>query len=924
MANFLLNLLSLSVSGSVLGLIVFALSRIGKKRLRAGFVYACWAVVLLRFMLPVGGPVGISFAKVSPQSTPVVRSNDGAALYVSPRTRTEGLLTRTDAIKMAESAAGTGENTAPLVESKPAASSGEPTKPVYRDPVFYLCLWAGGVLVSFGGTLLSFGRFRRLLFRTLKPAHPMDSSVLNALNASPYPALYRSDKVSSTVLLGLIRPVIILPDREYSAEDLDRILRHELTHYRRGDLAIKWLQTLVFSLHWFNPFVYLFRTQMTLYCELSCDERLLKTMDRDDKQSYGELLLALAADRALPRRVIAVSFTTQKRDLKERLVQIMTFHKLGRRALALSLAALIMVFGFAFVLGPAGGDTLAEQSAARDTPVEIETVRVTNADEFVAALGSNRHLLLAPGTYDLTTVKGYGVSLGADYYWEESGDGYTLLIDAENLTIEGEGGAEQVEIVTVPRSAEVLHFLGARNITLKNVTCGHTIQADACQGAVIALYGCRDVTIDGCVLFGCGTLGIQADECWNLKTVNTVIKECTTGAVEIGNCFEVMFDNCEFHDCKAHDDNPGLWMIEAYNTTRMGVYNTTVHDNYVYTFVFSSNTHALKMAGCRIYDNRFDCGFAAEGDNIALKGCEFKNNTLGTGWFGGRFGGNYDHVLDFDGGKLDAAALASMTKADYPVPTDNVYTAQKPAGKKLSDGRTEYHVSSVDEMLDCLGSDSVIYLEGELFELSAASKYGNEGGENYYWSQNYDGYGLVLVGIDNLHIVAAGEKALVELMPRSADVLALRYCSNVTLENLVLGHIRGAGGCTGDVVSFVGCEACTISNSELFGCGVNGVNAFGSTDIHVNDSEIYECSGFAAVISDCEGTEFNNVTIRDCTFNTIETQRCSVLFRGTSYYSDDYTPSHYEWDDEAAEVYDAYGNEVIIEEAMPAREGADN
>ena len=909
MENFLLILLSISVSGSALGLIVLLLSRVGKKHVSSGFIYLCWALVILRFMLPVSGLVGVSFAKTAPESILYTVRGDGyGGLYVSPLVRTEGMLTRESARKNAQAAQFTGESgiTASSDSAKAEKSAGNaPSVPLYRNAALWFYLWLGGALISFFGTLIDFGRFRRLLFRTLKPAKPLDSSVLSALNASPYPALYRSDKVSTTVLLGLIRPVIVLPDREYSSEDLDRILRHELTHYRRGDLALKWLQTLVYSLHWFNPLVYLFRTQTTLYCELSCDQNLLRRMDRNDKRSYGELLLHLAADRALPRRVIAVSFTTQKRDLKERLVQIMTFKKLGKQALALSLAFVMMIAGCAFVLGPARASSDAGQGdPASET--EYETINVSTADEFVSAIGSNRKIVLAPGTDDLSSVKGYGRTQGESYYWEETGDGYALVLDVvRNLTIEGEGGKDQVTIVTRPRSADVLKFLGASNVAVKGVTCGHTQMPDACQGAVISLYGCRDVSIRESELFGCGTIGIQANECWKIRCEDTMIKECSTGAIEIANSYDVTFNNCEFHDCEAHDGYAGLYLVETYNTTVLGIYNTLIHDNHLIEFVESSNSHGVEIAGCRVYDNRFETGFDVYGDTVRVQDCEFRNNGLkASDWFGYAC----ENVLSLDGEPLDAEALENMQWAYFPESEQIRPDPEKPEGKPLEDGTTEYHVSTADELLACLGSDRVIFLDGDSYELSAASAYGGDGSANYYWTQTYDGYGLVLIGIDNMKIVAANGKANVELMPRSADVMSLKYCSNVTLEGLVLGHIKGAGSCTGDVISFMGCDACTLNNCELYGCGVNGVNAFGSVDICINDSEIYECSMYAAIVSDCDGTEFNNVTIRDCGFNSIQTQRCRVKFSGSTYYSPDYVPKDESW----YGYYDEYGyyNEI--------------
>ena len=111
--------------------------------------------------------------------------------------------------------------------------------------------------------------------------------------------------------------------------------------------------------------------------------------------------------------------------------QIMTFKKLGKQALALSLAVLMAVFGCAFVLGPARASSAAD--AKNETQTPYETINVSTADEFISAIGSNRRIVLAPGTYDLSGTAGYGTAQGADYYWEYTyDDGYSLVLDVVN------------------------------------------------------------------------------------------------------------------------------------------------------------------------------------------------------------------------------------------------------------------------------------------------------------------------------------------------------------------------------------------------------------------------------------------------------------------------------------------------------------
>ena len=91
------------------------------------------------------------------------------------------------------------------------------------------------------------------------------------------------------------RPVIVLPQREYSADELENILRHELAHLRRRDIIYKWFAAAVTALHWFNPLVWV---AYILFCrdiELACDEKVVKGLDGAARADYSQALLSCAA-----------------------------------------------------------------------------------------------------------------------------------------------------------------------------------------------------------------------------------------------------------------------------------------------------------------------------------------------------------------------------------------------------------------------------------------------------------------------------------------------------------------------------------------------------------------------------------------------------------------------------------------------------
>lgn len=85
----------------------------------------------------------------------------------------------------------------------------------------------------------------------------------------------------------------------------------------------------------------------------------------------------------------------------------------------------------------------------------IQTIRVSNESEFIQAIGSNRIIELAPGTYYLSECY---EQKNDKITWQKEYDGYQLTIqNVQNLTIVGRGD-ERVKIYNVSTAAYVFRF----------------------------------------------------------------------------------------------------------------------------------------------------------------------------------------------------------------------------------------------------------------------------------------------------------------------------------------------------------------------------------------------------------------------------------------------------------------------------------
>lgn len=187
------------------------------------------------------------------------------------------------------------------------------------------------------------------------------------------------------------------------------------------------------------------------------------------------------------------------------------------------------------------------------TPVISEaqnSVTVTTADEFLAAIAPNTEIIVDADLIDWSTAAGYGTASSEYYRWENPYDGPELIISGvSNLTIRG-AGAEHTENVlsAVPRYAYVVMFENCSNIHVKGLTVGHTEEPGSCRGGVLGFRNCQDILVEDCGLYGCGTIGVMGENSRNMQIVSNDIYECSVAGVEFTNCDDVNVDGCTIRD----------------------------------------------------------------------------------------------------------------------------------------------------------------------------------------------------------------------------------------------------------------------------------------------------------------------------------------------------------------------------------------
>jgi beta-lactamase regulating signal transducer with metallopeptidase domain len=135
--------------------------------------------------------------------------------------------------------------------------------------------------------------------------------------------IWVSEFVSSPVTIGFLKPVILVPlaaINHLSAQQMEAVLLHELSHIRRYDYLVNLIINFIQTVLYFNPFVKGFVKIVEREREKSCDEMVLQF--QYDSYEYASALLALErSDRE--NKLLALGATGKKNDLLQRVELIM-------------------------------------------------------------------------------------------------------------------------------------------------------------------------------------------------------------------------------------------------------------------------------------------------------------------------------------------------------------------------------------------------------------------------------------------------------------------------------------------------------------------------------------------------------------------------------------------------------------------------
>lgn len=187
-----------------------------------------------------------------------------------------------------------------------------------------LWLWGAGIWTKLAFLIVSQIRFRCWLRPYVAAGSRLPREMQEILRecgeAGFRVAVYATLAPPSVV--GLFRPVLILPEGDYTSTEMRYIFRHEIEHYKNGDLWRRALLDMVLCVQWFNPFAYILRRELTLMHEMANDQRVIGSCGEAERREYAECLLKIARRVKTGRmKKRAASFVEARNDGLETRIQ---------------------------------------------------------------------------------------------------------------------------------------------------------------------------------------------------------------------------------------------------------------------------------------------------------------------------------------------------------------------------------------------------------------------------------------------------------------------------------------------------------------------------------------------------------------------------------------------------------------------------
>lgn len=93
-------------------------------------------------------------------------------------------------------------------------------------------------------------------------------------------------EISTPAMVGFRSPILLLPNLDFTDDELFGILLHECEHYRQKHIVIKFVCDMIQIIFWWNPFFKYLNIEVAHILEMHSDEKVSAYLCKEQQKSY--------------------------------------------------------------------------------------------------------------------------------------------------------------------------------------------------------------------------------------------------------------------------------------------------------------------------------------------------------------------------------------------------------------------------------------------------------------------------------------------------------------------------------------------------------------------------------------------------------------------------------------------------------------
>lgn len=200
----------------------------------------------------------------------------------------------------------------------------------------FLAIWILGIIILGFYKIKDYKRTLRMLRILPKIPRECLNAVWEEDVIKKYPEVQelkfvKFDHTVSPFLAGLRKTLIVMPNREFTDQELRCIVGHEVLHYRNHDIFWKIFTEVLCTVFWWNPVFLFMKKRLFHMIEIKNDRKLTEEMTSKEKSDYLDCLLEIVKDSCGNSFTGTVGFSkTDKKIFRQRVELIVSPGKISK------------------------------------------------------------------------------------------------------------------------------------------------------------------------------------------------------------------------------------------------------------------------------------------------------------------------------------------------------------------------------------------------------------------------------------------------------------------------------------------------------------------------------------------------------------------------------------------------------------------